>query len=131
MELRHPAIRSSLFKHCDTYEIDICFKGKDDEDDEFSLRIELFRSLSNKKLFRYKAWRNEFFRIQSTFPQSSSGTPKHEPSDETILVGFSQPYFESSKEIRANSASEALKKVIKDLGKSLEHITSKSLRIIK
>ena len=129
MELIHPAIKSSIFKHCDTYEIDIYFKGKEDEGDEFSLRIELFRSLTNKKLFRYRAWRNEFFRIQSTFPQSNSGNPKHEPSDETILVGFSQPYFESSKDIRADSASKALKRVIQELGKSLEHITSKSLKI--
>ncbi|MBF0527591.1 MAG: hypothetical protein HQK56_21135 [Deltaproteobacteria bacterium] len=129
MELIHRAVTSPIFELMATYEIDISLKGAYD-DDSFSLRIELFRSLGNKKLFRYKTWRNELVRIQSTFPQDNSGESIHGPSDENILVGFSARYFAIDEEIIANSPEEALRQIIDHLGKMLEHITSERLTIV-
>ena len=128
MELIHRAITSSVFELISTYEIDINLTS-DRNEDQFSLRIELFRSLADRKLFRCKTWRNELFRIQSTFPQDDAGRPKHDPSDEMILVGFSQQHFGPRDEFLADSPDEALSKIIQDLGKSLEHITSEGLTI--
>lgn len=128
MELIHKNIISPLFELIGTYELDINFAGELD-DDSFSLRIELFRSLSNKKMFRYKAWRNEFFKIQSTFPRNNSGGHLHEPSDELILVSFSQPHFGPCDEFLSDTPKKALSKIVKDLEKLLEHITAKKLMI--
>jgi hypothetical protein len=104
-----------------------CLKYMDT--DIFSLRIELFRSLSDKNRFRYKAWRNEFFRVQSTFPQDAAGKAVHPPSDEMILSALSLPKFEVSREFHADDPKHAISTVIEDLGKALEHITSERLII--
>lgn len=128
MELIHRAITSPLFELIGTYELDISLTNPDDGD-QFSLRIELFRALTDPKLFRCKVWRNELFRIQSTFPQDTTGKPKHEPSDEMVLVSFSQAHFGSRETFRAASPKEALNQVIKGLGQLLEHITSEALTI--
>ncbi len=131
MKLDHPNIISSFFKLIGVYELDILFISGDDED-RIPLRIELFQSLSNKTLFRYKAWQSEFFRIQSTFPRDESGiNPLHSPSDEIILVQFGQKHFQGGDDFYAISPDEALDKIITDLSKALEHITRIPITIRK
>jgi hypothetical protein len=130
MELIHRAITSPIFELVGSYEIDLKLKSDEDED-QFSLRIELFRSLTDKELFRYKTWRNELFRIQSTFPQDNKGRSKHEPSDEMIMVGFSQPNFGPYGEFHAHGPEDALIQIAKDLGMLLEHVTAEVLTIKK
>ena len=125
MELKHPDIKSSVFKLIGTYELDLSFCSQD-EADEFSLRIELFRSLNKKNLFRCKSWKNEFFRIQSTFPQDDFGGHLHAPSDEMILVKY---YFGEGCDFFAETPKEALNKIIEDLSKLLEHVTLKKIEI--
>jgi hypothetical protein len=122
MELNHPTVKSDVFKHIETYEVDICF-GSTCESDCFSLRIELFQSLNDKHFFRCKSWRTELFRIQSTFPQDQNGHNLHEPSDEEILVEFSIPPFGHYKDFYANNTKLAINKIIKDLRKMLENIS--------
>lgn len=130
MKLTHRAITSAVFELTGTYEIDIKLDNKSNED-SFSLRIELFRSLADKKNFRYKIWRDELFRIQSTFPLDNKGKHMHKPSDELILVGLALPHFGASGKINAESHKKALSKIIKGFGRSLEYITSEKLMIRK
>jgi hypothetical protein len=59
-------------------------------DDSFALRVELFQDKTRRRTFRANIWRNELYRIQSTFPQKpSTGQPEHQPSDEVILIDWS------------------------------------------
>jgi hypothetical protein len=67
----------------ETLELSVPF----DEDDELSLRIELFEALAPRGHFSARIWRLEYYRIQSTFPQLE-GVPAHLPSDEVILKEF-------------------------------------------
>ncbi|HNU71232.1 MAG TPA: hypothetical protein PKL48_05910 [Thermodesulfobacteriota bacterium] len=122
MKLKHPCITSPFFKLIDTYEVDIHFELGDDGE-HFSLRIELFQSLEDKSVFRYRAWRDELFRIQSTFPRDSRNVPRHEPSDELILTAFSQVNFGSSVELNANTVQDALNEAIDHLGDMLENVS--------
>lgn len=56
-------------------------------DDQFVLRIELFRTVSDIHTFRAHIWRTEMYRIQSSFPRDQlTDKPAHLPSDEVILV---------------------------------------------
>ena len=131
MKLDHPSIISSVFQLIGVYELDLLFISGEDED-HIPLRIELFQSLSNKTLFRYKTWRSEFFRIQSTFPRDESGIKSlHPPSDEIILVEFGVKHFQGGYDFNAISPDEALDKIITDLSKALEHITSIPIAIRK
>ena len=122
MKLSHPNIVSDVFKLVGIYEFDIDLSSAV-TDDQFSLRIELFQSLTDATLFRRKSWRGELFRMQSTFPQDDTGKPEHDLSDEMILAEFSQAYF-MWKDFYAQDPEAALEKTIKDLGISLKHITS-------
>jgi hypothetical protein len=123
MHLNHPNIISHAFKLIDVYEFDVRL-GPEENGDQFSLRIELFQSSEDKTLFRRKAWRNELFRIQSSFPQDNTGKPCHDLSDEMILTGFSQAHFVWSDDFHVIDHQAARDKVKIDLGKLLEHITS-------
>jgi hypothetical protein len=129
MKLSHRAIKSPLFEMIKTYELDIDVGSPVGNEERFSLRIELFRSTSDKRVFRYKTWRTELFRIQSTFPQNEFGGHKHDPSDEMIWVEFSLPHFGSCEELIADNPEEALKKIIGNFSKALEHITSEGITI--
>lgn len=55
------------------------------EGDTLHFRVEIIKRTRHKQLDA-RVWRYEFFRLQSTFPQSSKGKPLHEPSDELVLV---------------------------------------------
>lgn len=127
MKLNHPNIASHVFKLVGIYEIDIDLSSLIN-DDKFSIRIELFQSLTDATLFRRKSWRGELFRVQSTFPQDDTGKPEHDPSDEMILTKFSQAHFMWN-DFYAQDHEAALEKTIKDLGISLEHITSIELNM--
>jgi hypothetical protein len=118
MKLDHPNIEGSVFKLIDLYELALNFG-----EDRFALRIELFQSLTDPTLFRYKTWRDELFRIQSTFPQDRVGQPEHGPSDEKILVGLGLPHINEGEDFYADNPEGALRKIKADLGKSLEHLT--------
>jgi hypothetical protein len=124
MKLDHPNINGSVFKLIDIYELDLNFG-----EDRFSLRIELFQSLTDPTLFRYKTWRDELFRLQSTFPQDRVGKPEHSPADEKILAGLGLPHIDASEDFYADNPELAMRKIIADLGKSLEHITRIPLAI--
>lgn len=125
MKLIHPVIKSSLFDLIRTFEIDIALEAED----SFTIRIDIFQSIDDNKIYRYRAWRYEFFRLQSTFPQDSQGHGIHQPSDEIILVAFSLPKFVALQEFSADDSKQAVHKVIENLGYALEHITSVKSRI--
>jgi hypothetical protein len=118
MKLDHPNINGSVFKLIDIYELDLNFA-----EDQFSLRIELFQLLTDPTRFRYKTWRDELFRLQSTFPQNGAGKPEHSPADEKLLVGIGLPHMDESEDFYADTPEAARRKIIADLEKSLEHIT--------
>lgn len=56
-------------------------------DEELTLRIEIFESLSAARHYSAQVWRLEYYRLQPTFPQQK-GEPAHVPGDEVILKEF-------------------------------------------
>lgn len=126
MKLIHPCIKSPLFKVVSTFEIDVEFG-----DDSFTLRIELFRSHANSKLYRYRISRTEMFSMQPMFPEDEKGSPP-EPTTETIFIEeWGLKYLLSGEEFRANNNRGAIAKIIKDFGKALEHVSSKKMKVVQ
>lgn len=62
----------------DTLESSVALK-----DDDLTLRIEIFETISRPRHYSVRVWRLEYYRIQATFPQLA-GAPMHAPSDEVI-----------------------------------------------
>ncbi len=109
IKISHPNIISSVYELLKVLEFDL-----DLGDDRFPLRLEIFRSLDDSCLFRARIWRTEFFRIQSSFPQED-GKPSHDPSDELILLDFSDYLAENYDDFRANSIEAAIDLIFEDL----------------
>jgi len=110
---------SHLYALVKTVEFDVVLG-----DDAFALRVELFHDKSRRRIFRANIWRNEFYRIQSTFPQSlSSGVPEHQPSDEVILVDWSTNVRGNYSTFEAASSTAALNTVLKAIRAALDHAT--------
>lgn len=90
--------------------------------DSFTLRIELFQDESDASRFRVSVWRDEHYRIESTFPQSTStGEPEHPSSDELILVNWSHYLAGDYSDFRAANAAAALAMVLEDYQRWLRH----------
>ncbi len=53
--------------------------------DSTTLRIELYKAIRPKGPYEARVWREEFFRVQPTFPQQS-GVPRQAPADELMTV---------------------------------------------
>src|SRR5260370_7469854 len=71
---------SPLYALVKTVEFDVVLG-----DDSFALRVELFQDKTRSQTFRANIWRNELYRIQSTFPQNpSTGRPEHPPPDQPL-----------------------------------------------
>lgn len=98
----------------DTSELSVPF-----DDEELTLRIEIFESVARARHYSARVWRLEYYRIQSTFPQVGRGQPAHEPSDELILKEFEG--FESPLEEPAEFANHVAARdyVLEQLGQWL------------
>ncbi|HEX2679733.1 MAG TPA: hypothetical protein VHQ03_00405 [Candidatus Dormibacteraeota bacterium] len=93
-------------------------------DDSFALKVELFQEAADNHRFHADIWRNELFRIQSTFPQDpSSGRPLHNPSDEMILIDWSTNLVGDYSVFNAESAAAALDTVVQDIQNALDKAT--------
>jgi hypothetical protein len=119
MNILHPFVKSEVYELIKTIEFDVAIA-----EDEFILRIELFRLNSHPNEFRGHIWRKEFFRIQSTFPQDHK---THEladpPSDEMIFVDYSHQFSEKYSHFQAESETVALRIILDDFQNRLKHIT--------
>jgi hypothetical protein len=117
MKITHPAITSPVFELVKTVEVDLEFG-----DEMWPTRFEILRDTERQDLFRCRVWQLELFRIQSTFPQSGD-RPAHEPSDHGLIVEWEGPHVGHYDDFVAADADVALRKVMEDFRKFLEHTT--------
>jgi hypothetical protein len=92
-----------------------------------TLRIELFRNLSEPRHFRAHIWGSEFFRIQSSFPRDRvTDQPAHEPSDEIVLVDYSHYLSGDYRDFEAESLESAAAMILDDCRRFLNHISGQN-----
>lgn len=118
MNISHAFVKSEIYELIRTIEFDV-----EVGDDDFLLRVELFRAKSDSNYFRAHVWRREFFTIQSTFPQDA-GThePVDPPSDEMIFVDDSHQLSGDYSHFQAESDTAALQMILDDFQSRLKHI---------
>jgi hypothetical protein len=122
--IQHPSITSPLFELAKTIEFDL-----EITDDHFSLRLELFQSISDAQRFRARLWRLERYRIQSTFPQNEhDGQPSDHPSDESIFVDTGLWLSGHYEDFRAETPERAIQMILDDLRDFLVHTFGDSNR---
>lgn len=91
------------------------------------LRVELFSSSADEKKYKYRVWKYELFRLQSTVPSDENGKPADEPSDETILSTFFAKYLHTDSVFCAAGKEEALNKVKMDIKRCFEYMSGKKV----
>jgi hypothetical protein len=110
MLIKHPGIISPIYDLIKTIEFEI-----EIGDDQFSMRIELFRCVSEPNRFRARLGRFERFRIQSTFPQEPiTHQPAHSPSDEEILIDSRIWLTGNYDDFKANTPESAIQLILDD-----------------
>jgi hypothetical protein len=117
MKITHFAITSPVFELVKTVEVDLQLG-----DEMWPTRFEILRDTERQDHFRCRVWQLEMFRIQSTFPQTGE-RPAHQPSDHTLIVEWEGAHVGRYDDFVAADADAALKKVIEDFCKFLEHTT--------
>jgi len=117
MKILHSAITSPVFELVKTVEVDLALG-----DEMWPTRFEILRDTERQDRFRCHVWQLEHFRIQSTFPQTG-GRPGHEPSDHRLNVEWVGPHVGHYDDYVAADADAALRKVLEDFRKFLEHTT--------
>lgn len=118
MKIKHSGVISPIYKLLKVLELDLQLG-----DDAWPIRFELFQNTEIRGHFRCRIWQAEHFRIQSTFPMSARGNPKHLPSDELIFIGFDGPEMRDYDDFKAPNASAAMATVFRDFERFLEHTT--------
>ena len=118
MRISHPFVKSEVYELIKTIEFDVAIG-----EDEFILRIELFRVNASPNEFRAHIWRREFFRIQSTFPQDGETHQPVDPaSDELIFVDNSHQLQGKYSHFQAESETAAMQMILDDFQRRLELI---------
>lgn len=118
MKVKHSAVKSPIYEMLKVLELDLQLG-----DESWPIRFELFRNTEIKGRFRCRIWQAEYFRIQSTFPSSARGKPKHPSSDELILIKFDGPKLGDYDDFTAPNADAAMAVVLRDFERFLEHTT--------
>ncbi len=95
-----------------TIEVDL--RLGDDTATITTIRVEFFRAEGDATRFRCRLWRLETYRIKPTFPQEN-GLPKHEESDEEILVDWTTFLKEDLIDFKAQDLESAERKVLDGL----------------
>jgi len=117
MTKSYSGISSTIFHLARTIEVDLQI-----EDDAWPLRIELYRDSADETHFRARVWLLEAFRLQPTFPQTESGLPTDEPTDEELFVEWTYNLERDFDSFEADSDEEALDLVLSQIEDSLMHI---------
>jgi hypothetical protein len=115
MRIKHPAVRSAVFKCVRVIELDVQLG-----EGTVTFRIELFQDTQRKRHYRARLWELELFRLRPTFPQDKSGRPK-DIADDMLMAERSWSLSEEYEGFMASSPDSALKFILKGLNERLEH----------
>ncbi|MEK8016995.1 MAG: hypothetical protein VSS75_009020 [Candidatus Parabeggiatoa sp.] len=116
--ISHSAIDSPIFKLIDTYQFDVFFK-----DDGYSLTIEIFQDIADKKQYRGLIWQIETVEVGVYVSDGEclekDNATHHVQVDWTSYLAGDYSCF------RAESLEEALKTIMNDIRRYLVHTSDK------
>jgi len=118
MKIKHPAVKSDVFKLVSTLEFDLEFGGH-----FLPTRVELFQDTERKTHWRCRMWERELFHLALTLPTEGKSKKRLE-SDEELLVertwelsdrfeDFTAPSKKKAMEVFLDRLRDYLKRVAK------------------
>jgi len=117
MRIKHPAVKSDVFKLIVTLEFDLEVGGH-----FLPTRVELFQDTERKRRFRCRMWEREVYHLQMTLPSKSRGKERHPTSDEELLVERTWELSDRFDDFEAPSAKQALEIFLTSLKKYLRRV---------
>jgi hypothetical protein len=118
MRIHHSAITSAVYELVKVVELDLTL------DESWPIRFEIFRDTESAGHFRCRMWQLERHTIQPTFPQDENGRPRPDHLySPLIAVDFGGPQMKNYDDVVALDADAALRIVLEDFKKFLEHVT--------
>jgi hypothetical protein len=118
MKLKHPAVKSDIFKLVTTLEFDL------EVGDHFlPTRVELFQDTERTRRWRCRLWERELCRLTLTLPKE---VPRHKrcESDEEVLLERTWELSDRFEDFEAPTADAALKRFLSALRNYLERVTA-------
>jgi hypothetical protein len=125
MKVIHSAVTSPVYELVKTVEVDIRLG-----DDSWTTRVELLRDTEKSDHFRCRVWELELHRLTPSFPRDENDLPAH-VTDSPIFVerGIAHSRIKYPlEEIVAPDADAALRIVLDDLKRFLEHVTGEEAK---
>jgi len=117
LTIAHNSVTSPIFELVKVIEFDVQIG-----DDGYGIRVELLQEVLDGNRFRARLWRNEFFRIQSTFQHlENTGESTDRPSDEAIFVESDDWLSGKYVDFWAETPESALQTVLNDFRNFLVH----------
>jgi hypothetical protein len=104
MKLKHPAVKSDVFKLIATLEFDLELNNH-----FLPTRVELFQDTERKNRFRCRLWERELCRVRMTLPATGASKIKHPASDEEILVERTWELSDEFEDFEAATRQQAMR----------------------
>jgi hypothetical protein len=118
MKIKHPAVKSDVFKLVDLLEFDLEVGGH-----YFPARVELFRDTERPRHWRCRLWERELCHVAFTLRRGSKSGKRIE-SDEEVLIERTWVLSDGFETFEAASASQAMKRFIDALKEYLKRVTA-------
>jgi hypothetical protein len=118
MKIKHPAVRSSVFKLVSLLEFDLEVGGN-----YFPARVELFRDTERPRHWRCRLWERELCHVTFTLRRGSKSGKRIE-SDEEVLIERTWVLSDHFEDFEAANASAAMKRFIDALKEYLKRVTA-------
>ena len=118
MKIKHPAVRSSVFKLVSLLEFDLDVGGN-----FFPARVELFHDTERPRHWRCRLWERELCHLSFTLRRGSKSGKRIE-SDEEVLIERTWVLSDQFEDFEAPSAARAMKRFIDALREYLQRVTA-------
>jgi hypothetical protein len=118
MKIKHPAVKSDVFKLDTLLEFDLEVGGN-----YFPARVELFRDTERPRHWRCRLWERELCHVTFTLRRGSKSGKRIE-SDEEVLIERTWVLSDQFEDFEAASAGRAMKQFIDALREYLQRVTA-------
>jgi hypothetical protein len=118
MKIKHPAVKSDVFKLVSLLEFDLEVGGK-----FFPARVELFQDTEHPRHWRCRLWERELCHLTFTLRRGSKSGKRIE-SDEEVLIERTWVLSDKFEGFEAARAGEAMKRFIDALKEYLQRVTA-------
>ena len=118
MKIRHPAVRSDVYRLVTTLEFDLELGGH-----FLPTRVELFQDTERRRHWRCRMWERELYHLTMTEPSKGRGRRRPQ-ADEELLVERTWELSSRFDDFTAPSAARAMQLFVDSLVRYLKRVSA-------